>query len=86
MLFRSQGKFDEAFLGSQWSAHIGMMAKLNVYEGESEGELTQVIQEAKTMTMQHTEKLKELCQKMDTEHKEHKTKTDGSENTKRDNK
>ncbi len=80
---KEKGKFDEAFLGSQWGAHIGMMAKLNVYEGESEGELTQVIQEAQTMTQQHTEKLKELCEKMDTEHK---TKNDGSENTKRDNK
>lgn len=57
---KAAGNFDEAFLGCQIGAHLGMIAKLSVYEGEADGELAQIFSEGRTTTEKHLAQAKKL--------------------------
>lgn len=57
---KEAGNFDQAFLGCQVGAHLGMIAKLSVYEGEVEGDLAEVFSKGKTTTEKHLAQAKKL--------------------------
>jgi predicted outer membrane protein len=57
---KEAGNFDEAFLRCQVGAHLGMLAKLNVYEGAVDGELSQIFKEGQTTTEKHLTEAKKL--------------------------
>lgn len=57
-------EFDKAFLASQVSAHMGMLAKLNASEEAVSGELQQLIKKGQETTKQHKEKLVSLMKEM----------------------
>lgn len=57
---KEAGNFDEAFLRCQVGAHLGMLAKLSVYEGAVDGELSQIFKEGQTTTEKHLAEAKKL--------------------------
>ncbi len=57
---KEAGNFDEAFLSCQIGAHLGMMAKLSVYEGVADGELAQLFSEGRKTTEKHFGQAKKL--------------------------
>jgi len=52
--------FDEAFLGQQLGAHIGMLAKLKAAQEETSGELSALIGKAQETTKNHKQHLEKL--------------------------
>lgn len=57
---KEAGEIDQAFLGCQIAAHLGMIAKLTVFEGEAKGELAQVFGEGRAATQKHLDEAKRL--------------------------
>lgn len=53
-------EFDQAFLGQQTGAHIGMYAHLKALEGEVSPELEKVIQHCTKVTMEHKDQADKL--------------------------
>ncbi len=75
---KSRGEFDQAFLGCQISGHIGMIAKLSVFEKEADGELAQVFKDCHATTEKHLAEAKRLMATLtgDAKNKNAKTATD----------
>ena len=69
---KAKGDFDQAFLGCQIGGHIGMIAKLSVFEKETDGELADLLKTGRETTEQHLAEAKRL---MTTLKKEPTTKT-----------
>jgi len=57
---KSRGEFDQAFLGCQIAGHIGMIAKLSVFEKEADGELAQVLMDGRAASEKHLAEAKRL--------------------------
>ena len=55
-------EFDQAFVGSQIGAHIGMLAKLKAAETETSPKLSQWTIKAQETTKMHKEHLQELME------------------------
>ncbi|HVJ84992.1 MAG TPA: DUF4142 domain-containing protein [Caulifigura sp.] len=53
-------EFDQAFLGQQLGAHIGMLAKLKAAQEETSGELSQWTAKAQDTTKKHKDHLEKL--------------------------
>jgi len=53
-------EFDQAFLGQQLGAHIGMLAKLKAAQEETSGELSQWTSKAQETTRKHKDHLNKL--------------------------
>jgi hypothetical protein len=53
-------EFDQAFVGSQLGAHIGMLAHLKALEGESSAELNAVVTKMESTTKEHKLHLEKL--------------------------
>jgi len=75
---KSRGEFDQAFLGCQIAGHIGMIAKLSVFEKEADGELAQVLTDCRATTEKHLAEAKRLMTTLagDAKNKNAKTVTD----------
>jgi len=75
---KSRGEFDQAFLGCQIAGHIGMIAKLSVFEKEADGELAQVLTDCHATTEKHLAEAKRLMATLagDAKNKNAKTATD----------
>lgn len=57
---KSRGEIDQAFLGCQIAGHIGMIAKLSVFEKEADGELAQVLMDGRAASEKHLAEAKRL--------------------------
>ena len=64
-LDRWQGaEFDQAYLGQQAGAHIGMLATLKTFEKHASNEMRPVIEQARATTEKHLNHANELMQKL----------------------
>jgi hypothetical protein len=63
-LNKQQGQnFDQAFLGAQVAAHVGMLAKLKALEGEvQDQQVSQLIQQGQQTTQKHLQEAEQLMQ------------------------
>jgi predicted outer membrane protein len=59
---KSGAEFDECFLAAQINGHMQMLASLEVIGQEAQGELQQVVQDAKPKVQEHLEKAKQLAE------------------------
>jgi predicted outer membrane protein len=57
-------EFDQAFLGQQLGAHIGMLAKLKAAQEETSGELSQWTAKAQDTTKKHKDHLEKLMNEL----------------------
>ncbi|MEX2168666.1 MAG: DUF4142 domain-containing protein [Pirellulales bacterium] len=58
-------KFDQAFVGQQIGAHIGMLAKLSGSDQFASAELQQVLQQQQETTQQHLQHAKQVMQELE---------------------
>jgi predicted outer membrane protein len=65
-LQQKQGaEFDKAFMGTAVHAHVHMLAALETIEQQGQGQLAQVVQQARPMVQQHLDHAKQLKQQLD---------------------
>ncbi|MEJ7594814.1 MAG: hypothetical protein WKF77_25090 [Planctomycetaceae bacterium] len=57
---KSRGEFAQAFLGCPIGGHIGMIARLSVFENEADGELSQVLMNGRAATEKHLAEARRL--------------------------
>jgi len=72
---KSRGQFDQAFLGCQIGGHIGMVAKLSVFEKEADGELAHFFSKGTATTEKHLAQAKQLMTALTEESKNKTAKT-----------
>lgn len=72
---KARGEFDQAFIGCKIAGHIGMVAKLSVFEKEADGELAQLLTEGRASAEKHLQEAKRLMSSLTEEAKSKTAKT-----------
>jgi predicted outer membrane protein len=64
---KSEGEFDQCYVGAQIAAHIHLLAALEVISQQTTGDLQQVAREAQPVVESHLQHAEELAQQLTTE-------------------